>query len=87
MGWYFASSRHDERVDIHEASATSDHDVLHVGQRLELGAALEEGRIFPDAGIFEEPAVAQGVGWSGCQSSFSSLLDTGKTYGHGRRWL
>lgn len=45
----------DERADsLHEASASGDHDVLDIREGLELGAARENGRLLPNAIVFEE---------------------------------
>jgi hypothetical protein len=43
---------------VHEASATSDHDILHIGERLELGGAGEDWSSLPDGEVLEERVLA-----------------------------
>lgn len=40
--------------NLHEASASSNHDILDIRQRLEFGAALENGGLLPHAIILKE---------------------------------
>lgn len=48
--------------NLHEACTTGNHDVLDIGQRLELGASLEKGSILPYTDILKKLAVAVAVG-------------------------
>jgi hypothetical protein len=52
---------------VHEARAAGDHDVLDIGEGLELGGAGEEWRLLPHADILEELPMALAVlaeGWA-----------------------
>ena len=41
-------------VIVHEASATSDHDILDIWERLELGRTDENGGSLPDGEVLKE---------------------------------
>lgn len=45
---------------LHEASATSDHDVLDIWERLELGRTDENRRSLPDGEVLKERVLARG---------------------------
>lgn len=42
------------RCLLHETSTTSDHDVLHIWERLELGSSSKDWSSLPDGGVLEE---------------------------------
>lgn len=42
------------RCLLHETSTTSDHDVLDIWERLELGSSDEERSSLPDGGVLEK---------------------------------
>lgn len=45
-------------VIVHEASATSDHDILDIWERLELGRTGENRRSLPDGEVLKERVLA-----------------------------
>jgi hypothetical protein len=50
-------------LHVHEASTSSDHDILDIRERFELGAADEHWSILPHAIILEEAgAIAMAIG-------------------------
>lgn len=42
------------RMDLHKTGSSSNHDVLHIWQRLEFRRACQYWGFFPDAKVLEE---------------------------------
>ena len=47
-------------MNVHKAGSASNHNVLDIRKRFELRVALEDGRLLPNAKVFEEPGMAVG---------------------------
>jgi len=58
--------------NIHKAGTARNHNVLHIGKRLELGAALEDRRVLPDAEVLEKLGVSVSVGYVTMETSVST---------------
>jgi len=51
-------------ICLHETSTTRDHNILDIGQWLELRASSQDWRTFPDTKVLEEVAIIAIVSWS-----------------------